>query len=74
MILDNALATSADCVAENNRMIEDQKIYITMLQDAGIGVAMGNAWEEVKKTSDYVTDTCDHSGVAQAMNLFLWGN
>ncbi len=33
MILDNALATSADCVAENNRMIEDQKIYITMLQD-----------------------------------------
>ena len=47
---------------------------IEMLKYAGIGVAMGNAWEEVKKASDYVTDTCDHSGVAQAMNLFLWRN
>ncbi len=33
MILDNALSGSAQCVAENNRILEDQKVYITMLQD-----------------------------------------
>lgn len=33
MILDNALSDSAACVSENNRIIEDQKVYITLLQD-----------------------------------------
>lgn len=33
MILDNALSSSARSVAENNRILEDQKVYITMLQD-----------------------------------------
>lgn len=45
---------------------------IPMLKAAGIGVAMGNAGEEVKRAADYVTDGCDHSGVAHAMNHFLW--
>ena len=51
-----------------NNGVSEAKVQIV-----GLAV-MGNAWEEVKKTSDYVTDTCDHSGVAQAMNLFLWRN
>ncbi len=33
LLLDNALANSAKCVDENNRMINEQKIYITVLQD-----------------------------------------
>ena len=33
MLLDNALANSAKCVEENNRIIDEQKIYITVLQD-----------------------------------------
>ncbi|MBR5427631.1 MAG: HAD family phosphatase [Clostridia bacterium] len=45
---------------------------IPMLEAAGIGVAMGNAGEEVKRAADCVTDGCDHSGVAHAMNHFLW--
>ena len=69
-----ALAASLGIPMQETMAFGDDLNDITMLQDAGIGVAMGNAWEEVKKASDYVTDTCDHSGVAQAMNLFLWRN
>lgn len=47
---------------------------ITMLEKAGIGVAMGNANEEVKKAADYVTADCNDSGVAAAMKHFLWEN
>ena len=43
---------------------------ITMLRYAGIGVAMGNAADEVKAASDYVTGTADEDGVAAAMRRF----
>ncbi len=36
LILDNALSSSAQCVEENNRIIEDQKIYISVLQDESV--------------------------------------
>jgi Cof subfamily protein (haloacid dehalogenase superfamily) len=50
----------------------DDRNDITMLQAAGIGVAMGNAGEDVKTAADYVTDDCNSSGVAHAMHHFLW--
>ncbi len=52
----------------------DDRNDITMLQAAGVGVAMGNAGEEVKRAADYVTDDCNSSGVAHAMKHFLWEN
>ena len=52
----------------------DDRNDISMLEEAGIGVAMGNAGEEVKRAADYVTDDCDHSGVARAIQHFLWEN
>ena len=45
---------------------------ISMLQAAGIGVAMENAAQEVKEAADHVTGDCDHSGVAEAVRKFLW--
>ena len=50
----------------------DDRNDIRMLLAAGIGVAMGNAEEEVKNAADWVTDHCDDSGVASAMRRFLW--
>lgn len=40
---------------------------IQMLEKAGIGVAMGNAEENVKAAADYVTETNDEEGVAKAI-------
>lgn len=41
---------------------------IEMLRHAGIGVAMGNASDEVKASADVVTTTVDEDGVANILN------
>ena len=43
---------------------------IGMLKFAGIGVAMGNAEESVKACADYVTDSVDDDGIANAIKHF----
>lgn len=40
---------------------------ITMLRHAGVGVAMGNASDEVKAHADYITDDVDNDGVAKLL-------
>ena len=44
---------------------------VTMLRDAGIGVAMGNASDELKALADLTTASCDEDGVAQTIEQFL---
>ena len=44
---------------------------VTMLEFAGLGVAMGNAPEEIKQMADYVTDTNMNDGVAQVVEQFV---
>ncbi|WP_067727068.1 Cof-type HAD-IIB family hydrolase [Oceanobacillus damuensis] len=43
---------------------------IKMIQEAGIGVAMGNAQEAIKKVADHTTDTNNNDGVAKAIEQF----
>lgn len=43
---------------------------IAMLKHAGIGVAMGNSADDVKKAADYVTDSVDNDGIAKALKYF----
>lgn len=43
---------------------------ISMLEYAGIGVAMGNASDKVKAHADYVAETVDAHGVARAIEHF----
>ncbi|MCI6503552.1 MAG: Cof-type HAD-IIB family hydrolase [Prevotella sp.] len=40
---------------------------IAMLSHAGIGIAMGNAAEEVQASADMVTDSVDENGIANAL-------
>ena len=65
------LAAHLGVPVEQTMAFGDDRNDIPMLRAAGIGVAMGNAEEEVKNAADYVTDRCDDSGVAHAMRLFL---
>lgn len=44
---------------------------IKMIQEAGIGVAMGNAQEAIKKVANHVTDTHINYGVAKAIEKFV---
>ena len=43
---------------------------IQMIRFAGIGVAMGNAEEEVKQVADYVTADIDEDGIEKALKHF----
>ncbi len=44
---------------------------IPLLQAAGVSVAMGNAFPEVKQVSDYITLDVEQQGVASAINFFF---
>lgn len=44
---------------------------ISMLEYAGLGVAMANAQELVKQASDYVTSSNDENGILQVIQRFL---
>ena len=43
---------------------------IGMIKHAAIGVAMGNANDEVKTVADYITDDVDNDGVYKALKHF----
>ena len=44
---------------------------ISMIREAGVGVAMQNAVEEVKSAADLITGSCEESGVAQVIEQLL---
>nr|WP_077624310.1 Cof-type HAD-IIB family hydrolase [Sediminibacillus massiliensis] len=46
---------------------------IKMIQEAGLGIAMGNAQEEVKEAARWVTSTNEEDGVAKAINHWILG-
>lgn len=49
----------------------DSQNDISMICAAGIGVAMGNATEDVKEAADYVTRTNEENGVAYALEKLV---
>ena len=44
---------------------------ITMIEYAGVGVAMGNAQPAVREAADYVTGTNDEDGLVEVINKFI---
>lgn len=48
----------------------DAQNDLDMIEYAGIGVAMGNGEESLKKIADYVTTDVDDDGVLHALQYF----
>ena len=44
---------------------------IAMIEYAGLGVAVGNAWGGTADHADYITGTNEEDGVAQAIEQFV---
>ncbi len=59
---------------ENTVAIGDTGPDIAMATYSGIGVAMGNAIESVKSCTGYETKSCEHDGVAFAIDNIINGN
>ena len=55
---------------ENSMAFGDGGNDITILKAASIGVAMGNAADNVKAIADYVTTSVDDNGIANALRYF----
>lgn len=66
-----ALARKYGILREEIIAFGDSYNDIDMLEFAGIGVAMGNAPEEIKKRADYVADTNNNDGIAKAVEKFI---
>ena len=64
------IAAYYDIDAANIMACGDGGNDIPMLQAAGIGVAMGNASDEVKKHANYVTEPIQNDGLAKALQHF----
>lgn len=46
---------------------------LSMLREAGIGVAMSNACAEAKALAQWIAPSCDEDGVAHGINKFCFG-
>lgn len=46
---------------------------IPMIRYAGMGVAVGNAWDDVKAAADYVAESNDEDGVGRTIRRFALG-
>ncbi|WPX08372.1 Cof-type HAD-IIB family hydrolase [Anaerocellum danielii] len=53
--------------------IGDNENDLQMIEFAGLGVAMENAIEELKRVADYVTKSHEDDGVARAIEKFVLG-
>ncbi|MDD7281415.1 HAD family hydrolase [Floccifex sp.] len=59
---------------ENVMAFGDAQNDIKMLQEAGIGVAMGNALPEVKQIADIITDSNNDNGIGKVIDDIVLGN
>ncbi len=50
--------------------IGDQDNDIDMIEEAGVGVAMGNGTPAIKKSADFITKSIDEEGFSYAMEKF----
>lgn len=65
------LAEHFDLTIADTMAIGDTENDISILQTAGVGIAMGNATPAVKEIADFVTGSNEEAGVAQAIRHFL---
>ena len=64
------IAKALDLQHEETMAFGDGGNDIPILHKAGIGVAMGNASDDVKAQADYITTSVDEDGVWNALRQF----
>lgn len=65
------LASYYNLTAGDIMAIGDSENDLSMIEYAGLGVAMGNAVDRLKEKADFITDTNDNEGVAKAIDKFI---
>jgi len=65
------LANEKGLCAEQIVAIDDASNDTEMIAQSGLGIAMGNAGESIKRAADVVTESNSESGVARAIERYL---
>ncbi len=68
-----ALASHLGLKREQTIAFGDGLNDLSMLKEAGIGVAMSNACNETKEFADWIAPSCDEDGVAHGIYKFCFG-
>ena len=68
-----ALAAHLGLKREQTIAFGDGLNDLSMLKEAGVGVAMANACEEAKELADWIAPSCDEDGVARGIYKFCFG-
>lgn len=76
--IDKALGLSEICnllgvPVEESIAVGDDYNDISMINAAGLGVAMGNSYDDVKTAADIVTSDCDHDGCGEIIRRYMLG-
>ncbi len=66
-----ALARQLGIFREEIACIGDGENDLSMFEASGLNIAMGNAFEELKKKADYVTSSNNRNGAAKAVRKLL---
>lgn len=67
----SAICDKLDISLEDTIAFGDYELDIPMIEKAGVGVAMGNAVDELKEKADFVTKTNNEAGIAYALEYYL---
>ncbi|CRK80280.1 Cof-type HAD-IIB family hydrolase [Neobacillus massiliamazoniensis] len=67
----NSLIQQLGIIRDEVIAIGDGNNDLSMIQFAGLGVAMGNASEAIKAQADFITDTNMNDGVAKVVEEFI---
>lgn len=67
----DAICRGMNIDLKNTIAIGDQELDIPMIEEAGVGVAMGNAIQSLKEKADFVTKSNNEAGVAYALEHYL---
>lgn len=68
--IDRMLST-VGLTRENTICCGDGFNDMTMIEYAGVGVAMANAQDKVKEKADYITDSNDEDGIVKVIDKFI---
>lgn len=66
-----ALTSHLGVTMEETMAVGDSENDFSMINAAGLGVAMGNASDDIKAIADYITTTNNEDGVGEAIKKFI---
>lgn len=67
----NALTAYLGTTMAETMAIGDSENDYSMINAAGLGVAMGNASDDIKRIADYITTSNEEDGVGEAIKKFI---